>query len=203
MGYLELNGLLDPFQGGFRQDHSTISTVAYFTDDIYKGINKRDYTLSIFVDLKKAFDTVNHSILLKKLSKLGVGGLLHRWLSDYLSDRKQKTFANGLTSDEGDVLCGVPQGSILGPTLFLVYINDLRNVIRNSKTYLYTDDTVVSVTGNNLGQMALLLEDDLKQLAPAILKHRLIFKSRNASEEALEQIVMKEVKRLGKMNLSN
>ena len=181
MDYLETNELLDPFQGGFRPDHSTISTVAYFTDDIYRGINMREFTLSIFVDLKKAFDTVNHSILLKKLSKLGVGGLLHRWLTDYLKDRKQKTFANGLTSDEGNVLCGVPQGSILGPTLFLVYINDLRNVIMDSKTFLYADDTVVSVTGNNLNHMTDLLEGDLRRLDIWFRKNKLTLNAKKTN----------------------
>ena len=120
-----------------------------------------NYTLSTFVDLKKAFDTVNHLILLEKLKKIVVGGLLHKWLTCYLTNRKQRTSANDKMSGEGLVRCGVPQGSILGPTLFLIYINDLSNVVKNCTLYLYADDTVVSNTGHDLEILTTKMEEDL------------------------------------------
>ena len=181
MNYLETNELLDKNQGGFRSGHSTIDTVAYFTDSIYKGLNNREYTLSTLIDLKKAFDTVNHSILINKLEKLGVGGNLLKWIQDYLTNRKQRTFANGSTSREGDVLCGVPQGSILGPTLFLVYINDLKNVLKTCDSYLYADDTVVTLTGSDIAQLTMSMEEDLSLLNAWFRKNKLTLNTKKTN----------------------
>ena len=181
MSYLEENSILDKKQGGFRSGHSTASTIAYYTNEVYRGLNDRYFTLSTFVDLKKAFDTVNHSILLKKLSKLGVGGPLYEWLVSYLSERKQKTFVNGKTSKEGIVKCGVPQGSILGPTLFLIYINDLSQVLENCNAYLYADDTVVSISGFHLHILTRKMEYDLKILDVWFKRNRLTLNAKKTN----------------------
>ena len=181
MNYLESNNILEKKQGGFRAGHSTIDTVGYFVDEIYRGINFRHYTLATFVDLKKAFDTVNHSILLEKLSKIGVGGLLHAWLKDYLSNRKQCTSANGRKSSEGQVLCGVPQGSILGPTLFLVYINDLSNIVKKCGLYLYADDTAVCATGPDLEELTSQMEADLVRLAGWFKRNKLTLNAKKTN----------------------
>ena len=119
--FLEEHSLLNERQGGFRRGHSTINTVACFTDDIYMNINNSRCTLATFIDLKKAFDTVDHEILLDKLKYLGIKGKLHSWLKSYLLKRTQRTLANGTISDQLPVVCGVPQGLILGPTLFNIY----------------------------------------------------------------------------------
>ena len=147
--HLENTNLLDPNQGGFRKKHSTIGTISQLTNEIFEGMNNRIMTVACFIDMAKAFDTVNHKILCKKLYKLGINGRLIDWLENYLSGRKQCTLANGTTSPYHDIICGVPQGSILGPLLFITYMNDLRTACKNSKYLLYADDTVIFNTNEN------------------------------------------------------
>ena len=88
-----------------------------------------EVTFACFIDMAKAFDTVIHAILLKKISKLGIKNLLLSWLKNYLTQRKQCTYVNGNTSTLADILCGVPQGSILGPLFFIIYVNDIANIL--------------------------------------------------------------------------
>ena len=143
--YLETNKILNVKQGGFRAGHSTLDTIASFTDDILIGMNAGEVTLATFIDLCKAFDTVNHIILLSKLKELGIKGNPLAWIKDYIDNRNQKTYANGLTSTSLRISCGVPQGSVLGPLLFLIYINDVDVNTEYCKVCLYADDTVLYV----------------------------------------------------------
>ena len=147
--YLEGNGLLNKGQNEFRKGRSTIGTVAELTDDILLGINNKKFTLAAFVDLRKAFDTVSHDILCKKLYKFGLHNNIVAWLENYLTNRKQRCKVNGITSNYQDITCGVPQGSILGPMLFLLYINDINGTLSLCKSRLYADDTVVYATHSN------------------------------------------------------
>ena len=158
--FLETGNYLDNMQGGFRKNQSTINTTAKLTDDIFKGINDRNMTLSCFIDMAKAFDTVNHDILLQKLSKIGIGNFLLKWIKSYLFQRKQCTTANNVTSPYSEILCGVPQGSILGPLFFIVYVNDIEDCLENCKHLLYADDTVIYITGE-LNVTTNLLQLDL------------------------------------------
>ena len=134
--YLDENGLMNEGQNGFRKGRSTIGTVAELTDDILLGLNNKNYTLAAFIDLRKAFDTVSHDILAKKMTKFGLHDNIINWLKDYLTKRQQRCKVNGLTSDYLDISCGVPQGSILGPMLFLMYINDINNSVNICRTRL-------------------------------------------------------------------
>ena len=153
--------LLEEKQGGFRPGYSTVSTCSYFTNDLYTANNNNEITIAVFIDAMKAFDTVNHQILLKKLKKYGIDGNLLRWIEGYLTDRKQCTIANNIVSSNENIVCGVPQGSVLGPLLFLIYINDISSVIRNSKISMYADDTVVYISHTNMNNAIALIQSDL------------------------------------------
>ena len=147
--YLDENKLINDGQNGFRKGRSTIGTVAELTDDILLGVNNKDYTIAAFVDLRKAFDTVSHEILGKKLHKFGFHDNIIAWLKNYLCNRSQRCKVNGSISNYSNITCGVPQGSILGPMLFLLYINDINTMLNRCKTKLYADDTVVYATHNS------------------------------------------------------
>ena len=147
--FLEENEFLTKNQGGFRKGHSTTSTIADLTDDLFDNINLGKTTLASFIDLRKAFDTVNLSILLKKLEEAGIRNNVLRWCRNYLAERRQKTTANETTSEYLPITCGVPQGSVLGPLFFLIYVNDLENVLQDCNVKLYADDTVLYQSGEN------------------------------------------------------
>ena len=139
--FLESNKVLYDKQFGFRKNNSTTYALMEITERIKESIDSGKYGCGIFIDLKKAFDTVNHKILLMKLEHYGVRGMALKWFESYLTDRKQYVFYNGVSSDVENISCGVPQGSVLGPLLFLLYINDLPNISKKLGFYLFADDT--------------------------------------------------------------
>ena len=127
----------------------------------------------VFLDLKKAFDTVNHSILLSKLNAYGFGCSTNNWFASYLHDRSQKCFVNNHLSDYCTLLCGIPQGTILGPLLFLIYINDLPNCLEHSKPRMYADDTHLTFASNNVEDMNLYLNQDLAKVSEWLVTNKL------------------------------
>ena len=128
--YLERNKYLTKYQSGFRKFHSTVTAMLRNSDDWLLNIDKGWLNGVIFFDLKKAFDTIDHDILLVKLSKYEVLENELKWFTSYLSERKQYCYVNGIHSLFTSIKYGVPQGSCLGPLLFLIYINDLHLVIK-------------------------------------------------------------------------
>ena len=159
--YFDAHGLLDPCQSGFRAGHSTSSCALGVLDKIYKSLDNNGVTGAIYLDLKKAFDTVPHNILCQKLAQYGVCGSANSLLQDYLDDRIQVTRYRGKLSEPSNITCGVPQGSITGPLLFINYINDLPQVVLNSLVAMYADDMVIYYTGSNVNEVEQHLQEDL------------------------------------------
>ena len=162
--YLDANKSLYEHQSGFRLLHSVATALMASTNDWYLNIDNRKYTGLIFIDLKKAFDTVDHEILLEKLKMYGVTDLEHDWFTSYLDNRKQFCRINGSSSDVKGINCGVPQGSCLGPLLFLIYINDLPFSLQKSHVSMYADDTTISLSSKSIGDLQNDLNLDLLKL---------------------------------------
>ena len=120
--------------------------------------------MDVFIDLEKAFDTVNHQILLKKLEHYWIRGTANKWCSAYLSSRRQKVRLDDAYSEFSSVSCGVPQGSILGPLLFLIYINDMRNAVKHSVVHHFADDTNLLCSDKEPSKLRQKMNEDLKEI---------------------------------------
>ena len=162
--FLEDQGLIYEHQFGFRKHHSTTHALIDLTEDIRQAIDNNKFSVGVFIDLQKAFDTVDHNILLKKLYHYGIRGIANNWFKSYLMNRKQYVSISGFESNITTMDFGVPQGSVLGPLLFLIYINDLHVAIKYSKTRHFADDTNLLINNNSLKQLKKHLNSDLHQL---------------------------------------
>ena len=138
--FLKGNNLLYNYQSGFRTNHSTNQCLSLLTDKILKGIDEGLLTGMILIDLKKAFNTINHEILFKKLKAKGFSEWCITWFQSYLSKRIFFISIENQLSDYGGISCGVPQGLILGPILFLIYVNVMPQAV-DSNLLLYADDS--------------------------------------------------------------
>jgi hypothetical protein len=138
---LTKHNILYKYQFGFRKKYSTVLALIEAMDNIYSKLDEHQFVLGIYLDLSKAFDTVNHEILLYKLYNYGIRGVAYDWFKSYLSNRQQYTVVEGSVSSLAKITCGVPQGSVLGPLLFLLYINDIANAVPELKVKLFADDT--------------------------------------------------------------
>ncbi len=163
-GFLNNNNILNDYQFGFRKGHSTILAITEIVDNIRNEVDNGNSVIGIYVDLSKAFDCVNHDILLNKLKYYGVRGHALDWFSSYLSSRSQVTYVNGTPSYSAKVRMGVPQGSVLGPLLFLIYINDINRVSENALIRLFADDTNIFVCHKYVETAKVIAEDTLVKL---------------------------------------
>ena len=139
--FISNHDILSNSQYGFRQIMSTNLALLELVEELTLSIDKKNETIGVFIDLKKAFDTIDHGILLKKLDRYGVRGISNNWVKSYLTGRKQNVNIDIATSDMLQTVCRVPQGSVLGPQLFLLYINYICNVSELNKCILFADDT--------------------------------------------------------------
>ena len=159
--FIDENEVLYNLQFGFRKNHSTTIALSLLNDKISKSLYDGEYVLGVFLDFSKAFDTVNHDILLRKLYAYGIRGVAHDWLKSYLSCRAQYVVFRGIESTKRAVTCGVPQGSILGPLLFLLYINDMASVSTILYPMLFADDTNVFLSGRNANHLIRIMNGEL------------------------------------------
>lgn len=146
--YIEINNLLDPSQSGFRAYHSTVTALLETVDNIRLSLDARQSAILVLLDLSAAFDTISHCILLDRLRDLGVGGAALAWFRSYLADRAAKVQLGAFTSGSQRIDKGVPQGSILSPTLFNMHVAPLANVIKSHgfDALSYADDTQMLIT---------------------------------------------------------
>uniref|UniRef100_A0A8C5PLM8 Reverse transcriptase domain-containing protein n=1 Tax=Leptobrachium leishanense TaxID=445787 RepID=A0A8C5PLM8_9ANUR len=159
--YYQYQNYLTPDQSGFRPNHSTTTALLKVCNDIQAGMEQGNLTGAIFLDFAKAFDTVDHGILLQKLKNSGIG------------DRSQFVSISDSTSLPLPVTCGVPQGSILGPLLFTIFINDLPNVCKASTVHMYADDTVIYTSKPNLPQLEAVLQEQFTGVEKWIANNKL------------------------------
>ena len=161
-------------QSGFRRMHSTETAVTYFADEILMNMDKGLVTGSVFIDLAKAFDTVDHDILLSKLEYYGVCDESLPWFKNYFTGRKQFVHIDPQSSEELAMTSGVPQGSILGPLLFIVYINDLPRCVKHCSVNTYADDTVLYLAGPTVHNLTFYINQDLQCLSEWLEDNNLV-----------------------------
>jgi hypothetical protein len=162
LDFFNKHDILSKNQYGFRKNVSTSMALIDLVDQISKSIEKNEFTVGIFLDLAKAFDTVNHNILLTKLSNYGVRGIAQNWVKNYLTNRYQYVSLNGINSNNLLITCGVPQGSILGPLLFITYINDLNTVSKLLTFIMFADDTNIFIKDRNFDRLISVLNSELE-----------------------------------------
>jgi len=159
--YHFLKDALYSSQYGFRPGHSTSHAVCEFTANMLQYLDDKYSTLGVFLDLSKAFDTIDHSILLQKLNHYGIRGKALEWFRSYLLNRTQFVVYNNVNSNIQNLTTGVPQGSVLGPLLFIIYTNDLPNTLTHSKCILFADDTTIFYSSKNLNELFNNIKSDL------------------------------------------
>ena len=166
--------IITPSQYGFRKNHSTEHALIEFQNRIVKLLNEKQYCISVFMDLSKAFDSIDHSILLKKLYHIGIRGITYNWFESYLSDRSQYVNILDINSEHNRITCGVPQGSILGPLLFIVYINDIIQSSKLAHFIMYADDTNVIFTDKSLCSLEKKVNTELSNICNWLVANKLL-----------------------------
>jgi len=170
--YLDENNILYKFQSGFRKNYSTDTNLVYLNDKILNGFDKSLYTGMVLIDLQKAFDTIDHNIFLKKLKCLGFAESSVEWFKSYLECRYFSVNIDNVYSEKQILSCGVPQGSILGPLIFLIYINDMAQAI-DCNLYLFADDSCLVYTGDDVNEINTVLNRNFESLCDWLVENKL------------------------------
>ena len=171
--FLDTNSIIYDLQFGFRKKYSTNHALLSITEKIRDNLDNTKYSCGVFVDLEKAFDTVNHAILTSKLENYGIRGNANNWISSYLENRSQQVSLDGVLSTPANITCGVPQGSILGPLLFTIYINDMHNALKQCIVHHFADDTNLLYSHSNPKILKRVMNNELKILFEWLCANRL------------------------------
>ena len=160
----EKENILNESQCGFRSNRSTSMALLELSEEITSAVDNKKCTIGVFLDLKKAFDTIDHKLLLTQLEHYGIRGVAYNWIKSYLCERKQYVSVHSCNSEAMNVVCGVPQGSILGPKLVIRYVNDICNVSSLLRFVLFADDTNIFVSGDDVKEISKTLSKQLDKL---------------------------------------
>lgn len=171
--FLKENNIIAPQQHGFVENRSTSTAVLTLSQALNSAMHQNNIAVVVFLDIKKAFDTVYHPILLQKLESYGFTECTLKFFHSYLSSRKQRVLINGFLSDVKEITCGVPQGSVIGPILFSLYINDLPKALSSSQIIMYADDAALVVSGTCLQEIQTRITSELKNLSSWFFENRL------------------------------
>ena len=183
--FLEENHLLSSSQFGYRKNRNTELAATLLLDDIRRNMDNGEMTGSIFIDLSKAFDTLGHAQIIECLQSCGVRGIEKELFLNYLFGRKQTVVIGNERSPPESVTCGVPQGSILGPLLFLVTFNDIGNHLRHCKIITYADDTVIYTSAKSKDDIERFLQEDFKSLAEWLELNDLVINLKKGKTECV------------------
>ena len=168
--FLNKTGQINPTQYGFRAHHSCDNAVNHLVGKVVKNLEKKNDTVALFLDLSKAFDTLEHKIVLSKMSRYGIRGIALQWFSDYLSNRKLRvhfkptSVGHDVVSDTYNIHYGTPQGSCLGPLIFLIFCNDLSLHLEYMECLQFADDTTLVCSHRNPNYLAFCIESDLRNI---------------------------------------
>ena len=165
LDFIQRFEILYSLQFGFRTKHSTSHALTHLVNKIATDIDQSKISIGVFLDLSKAFDTLNRDILFSKLENYGIRGVALNWIKSYFQNRKQYVQYNNVSSSHLITQCGVPQGSILGPLFFILYINDLPNASRIVEPLLFADDTSICYSHSDPEVLAAVLNEALQNIA--------------------------------------
>ena len=181
--HLESHNILSLKQYGFHKKHHMEIATVLFLDEIHKAMDCGNLTGALFVDLSKAFDTVSHSSILDKLQTYGISGNEKAWLTDYLFHRKMRVNYKGTLSTPIPIHCGIPQGSILGPLLFLLHFNELPSLLKSCKMIMYADDTVLYYSHKDMKEIEKVLSQDLCTVSKWLQENELVLNLKKGKQK--------------------
>ena len=201
MDFLTENKVLYKFQSGFRKNHSTDFCLSYLTDKISSGFDEGLMTGMILIDLQKAFDTIDHEILIAKLPYIGFSDNSINWYKSYISNRKFKVNISDKFSSSADLTCGVPQGSILGPLLFLLYVNDMPQSVK-CDLFLYADDSCLVYQAKELSKIESRLNEDFASICDWFVDNKLSIHFGEDKTKSILFATKNKSKNIGNLNIS-